>query len=80
MSNSQQLKCNKSRNYWIMDKTKGAEGNLHIKERTESRILGLKSKISFFFILRRIGVKSRRVRFGIEATSQLHYCQLERDT
>lgn len=39
MSNSHQLT---SYNYWVMDKTKGAEGNLHNKrEAAESSFCGI---------------------------------------
>lgn len=81
MSNSQQLKCNKSCNYWIMDKTKGAKGNLHIKERTESRLLGRKSKISFFFFFYVVLVLSwGRFGLALRSTSQLHDGQFEHNT
>lgn len=42
MSNSHQLRRNKSYNYWVMDKTKDAEGNLHNKgEAEESGFLAI---------------------------------------
>lgn len=42
MSNSHQLRRNKSYNYWVMDKTKDAEGNLHNKgEAAESSFLAI---------------------------------------
>lgn len=42
MSNSHQLRRNTSYNYWVMDKTKDAEGNLHNKgEAAESSFLAV---------------------------------------
>lgn len=62
MSNSHQLTRNKSYNYWLMDKTKGAEGNLHNKrEAAKSSFSAILTANNLHFYVARAKQESRQV-------------------